>query len=76
MSMINAVSQSWNSALLSADEGWQCRYGSIYLSTESSGDDDRGVRLDKGDVWPFPSGATVYYRAVGGPARISREILA
>lgn len=76
MPMINDVSQTWSSATLSDNEGWQCRLGSVYLSTEASGDSDRGVRLEAGDAWPFPAGTTVYYRAVGGEARISRELLA
>lgn len=76
MPMINNVPTTWDSVTLAASEGWQVREGSAYLSTESSGDDDRGVRLEAGQAWPFPSGATVYYRAAGGETRISREVIA
>ncbi|WP_413219078.1 hypothetical protein [Tritonibacter mobilis] len=76
MTMINNVTATWANETLAQAEGWQCREGAVYLSTESSGDDDRGTRLDKGQAWPFPSGVTVYYRSVGGSARISREQIA
>lgn len=76
MAMINNISQSFTSAVLSQAEGWQVREGAVYLSTEASGDEDRGVRLEVGQAWPFPNGSTVYYRAASGSARISREPIA
>ncbi len=75
MPMINDVTDSWASAELLQNEGWQVREGAVYLSTQSTGDDDRGVRLDWGQAWPFPAGTTVFYRSVGGSARISRELM-
>lgn len=74
--MINDISQTWGNETLTQAEGWQVREGSVYLSEESTGDPDRGVRLDKGQAWPFPTGTTVYYRAVGGVARICRLAIA
>lgn len=76
MTMINNVTEFWESVTISNAEGWQCREGAIYISCDASGDYDRGVRLERGQAWPFPAGATVYYRATGGMARISREVIA
>ena len=75
MTMINCTPE-WNSATLVAAEGWQVRSGAAYLSTEATGPEDRGVRVEKGQAWPFPAEATVYYRSVGGSAVIAREPVA
>lgn len=76
--LIENVSPAWSAGVtLSAAEGWQCREGAVLVSTSGSGSDDRGVMLTAGQAWPFPSGATVYYRRVSSsPAAIAREAIA
>jgi hypothetical protein len=76
--LIENIGEDWSAGvLLTANEGWQCRQGAVLVSTAGSGSNDRGIRLESGQAWPFPEGATVYYRRVSGPgATIAREPVA
>lgn len=75
--LITDVGTDWSDGVtLTEDEGWQCRRGTVLLSTSASGPADRGVYLEAGAAWPFPAGATVYYRRLSGPAVIAREVVA
>lgn len=74
--LIENIGEDWSAegVTLSQAEGWQCRRGVVLLSTQSTGSAERGVRLEAGQAWPFPEGATVYYRRQSGPgAVIARE---
>jgi hypothetical protein len=61
------------SSALATAEGWQCKGGTVLLSTDASGPQNRGVRLADGQGWPFPAGVTVYYRSIAGSPVIARE---
>ena len=76
--MIEDIGEDWSAegVTLDAAEGWQCRDGSVLLSTSSTGAANRGIFLQAGQAWPFPDGVTVYYRGVSRPARIARERVA
>lgn len=67
----------WQSAgPIAQDEGWMARGGDVLLSTDEGGDALRGVRINDGASWPFPEGATVYYRRVSGQPEIHRAPIA
>lgn len=75
--LIETITEDWSEGItLSQAEGWQCRSGAVLVSTEASGPAERGIRLERGQAWPFPVGATVYWRGVSGAALIAREPIA
>lgn len=77
MPMIDPVPNTWTATTaLAANEGWQCREGSVLVTADSSPGDDHGIQLSEGQAWTFPPGTVVQYRAISENAKIQREVVA
>jgi hypothetical protein len=76
MPLITEVPTTWSSGVtLSANELWQARAGTVYISTAASPGADDGLELSALRGLRLSSGLTVKYRRApgGGTAVIARE---
>lgn len=66
MALITDAATGWSSPItLSADEIWQTRKGSIFLTTTASPAADDGIQLNEGNAVQLAAGATLRYRKAG-----------
>jgi hypothetical protein len=77
MALITDAATGWSSPItLTADEIWQTRKGSVFLSTAATPGPDDGLVLNEGNAVQFATGATVSYRKTGpAEAWIARETI-
>lgn len=75
MSLIKNVTTNWsNPVVLAADEIWQARWGSVFLTTTANPDPNDGFALEQGQGVMISAGAQVRYRKEGSVAAlIARE---
>ncbi|MEO0929352.1 MAG: hypothetical protein AAFY14_01705 [Pseudomonadota bacterium] len=75
MALITDASTSWSTPItLTADEVWQARWGSVYVTTTESPAADDGISLHENHAVRFSAGSTVRYRKDGiTDALIARE---
>ena len=75
MALIADAATGWSSpVILTSDEIWQTRKGSVFVSTTGSPAADDGLALHEFHAVQFPAGAVVRYRKEGsGEALIVRE---
>ena len=78
MPMVEDISmETWEPAVtLTQNEAWSCDEGTVRVSADANPGEHDGRKLQKGEAWPFPSGAAVRCRALSEGARISREPIA
>lgn len=72
---IMAASTTWVEVAAAAEDvRWQCRAGSVMLSTKAAPEGDTGTLLRMGEVQDVSTGKAVWYRrASGSVALITRE---
>lgn len=77
MALIADAATGWSTpVLLAADEIWQARKGSVFVSTTSTPDANDGISLHENHAVQFPAGVSVRYRKEGvTEALIVREAL-
>ena len=77
MALITDAATGWSTAVtLSTDEIWQCRKGSVFVTTTSTPAVDDGIALHEMHAVQFPAGVTISYRKEGiTEALIVREAL-
>ena len=77
MALITDAATEWSSPiLLAANEVWQTRKGSVFVSTTNNPASDDGVSLHELHAIQFSGGLSVRYRKTGpGEALIVREVL-
>ena len=75
MALITNATTTWLAATtLVADEVWQTRKGSVFVTTTSNPAADDGIALHANHAVRFSAGLTVSYRKEGGTdALIVRE---
>lgn len=75
MALISDAATTWSTPIvLTADEVWQARRGSVFVTTTSSPDVDDGISLHENHAVRFSAGASVSYRKEGSTeALIVRE---
>lgn len=75
MALITDASTSWSTPItLTADEVWQTRAGSVFVTTTASPAADDGIWLHENHAVRFSAGSTVRYRKDGiTDALIARE---
>ena len=75
MSLVKNITNTWsNPVVLAADEIWQARWGSVFLTTTASPDPQDGFSLEQGQGVLISAGAQVRYRKEGQVAAvIARE---
>lgn len=75
MALITNATTSWSAAVtLVADEIWQARKGSVFVSTEASPAANGGIALQENTAVRFSAGVSVRYRKEGiTEALIARE---
>lgn len=77
MALIKNISNNWSDpVVLTADEVWQARWGSVFLTTTASPDPDDGFSLEQGQGVVIRGGARVRFRKEGTvSALIAREVV-
>ena len=77
MALITDAATTWSTpGTLAADEIWQTRKGSIFVTTTGSPAADDGIALHEMHAVQFPAGTSVSYRKEGTTdALIVREAL-
>ena len=77
MALITDAATTWSSPVtLAADEIWQTRKGSVFVTTTDSPAVNDGVALHEMHAVQFPAGVSVSYRKEGTTeALIVREAL-
>ena len=77
MALITNATTGWSTSItLTSDEIWQCRKGSIFVTTTGTPAADDGIALHEMHAVQFPAGVTVSYRKEGSTdALIVREAL-
>lgn len=77
MALISDAATGWSTSVtLTSDEIWQCRKGSVFVTTTASPDAEDGIALHEMHAVQFPAGVTVSYRKEGTTeALIVREAL-
>jgi hypothetical protein len=66
MARITDATDTWSTAvLLSNDEIWQARAGSVFLTTTATPDAEDGLLIVEGQAVRFSAGQQVAYRRVG-----------
>lgn len=75
MTIITDASTAWSTpVVLSSDEIWQTRKGSIFVTTSASPGAEDGISLHENHAVRFSSGVSVRYRKEGiTEAAIVRE---
>lgn len=75
MALITDAATTWSAPiLLSTDEIWQTRKGSVFVTTTASPDAEDGIGLHENHAIRLPAGASVSYRKEGATdAVIVRE---
>ena len=75
MALISNAGTDWSVPItLTADEVWQTRFGSVFVSTTSSPAGNDGIALPHNHAVRFSAGLTVRYRKEGATeALIVRE---
>lgn len=77
MALITDATTNWSAPIvLTADEVWQTRKGSVFLSTTANPAADDGLALHEFHAAQFSAGSSVSYRKEGaGEAVIVREVV-
>ena len=77
MALVTDAATGWSAPVtLAADEIWQTRKGSIFVTTTASPDAEDGIALHENHAVQFTAGSEVRYRKVGATeALIVREAL-
>ncbi len=77
MALITNATTNWSTAIVLTDnEIWQTRKGSVFVTTTASPDADDGLGLHENHAVQFPAGSTVRYRKEGSTdALIVREAI-
>ncbi len=77
MALISDATAAWSSPItLTADEVWQTREGSVFVTTTSSPDANDGVQLHENHAIRFSAGVSVSYRKEGATtALIVRDVV-
>jgi hypothetical protein len=77
MALIYELKTTWSDpVVLAQDEIWQARYGSVFITTSDTPEDDDGLALVQNDGIRLRAGLQVRYRKEGGTgALIAREIV-
>lgn len=66
MALITDAATTWSAPiLLSTDEIWQTRKGSVFVTTTASPDPADGIGLQENHAIRLPAGAAVSYRKDG-----------
>ena len=66
MALITDASTTWSTPItLAADEVWQTRKGSVFVTTTSSPATDDGISLHENHAVRFSAGSIVRYRKDG-----------
>lgn len=66
MSLITTATTGWSAPVtLSADEIWQARKGSVFVTTTASPVPDDGIALHENHAVRFSAGVTVQFRKEG-----------
>ena len=61
---------------LAETEHWQVYEGVVVVTYDAAGDEDRGIRLRPGQVYPIAAGITPYLRRDTPTAMLMREEVA
>ena len=77
MALISDATTLWSAPIpLTADEIWQARKGSVFVTTTASPAANDGIALHENHAIQFPAGVSVSYRKEGATdALIVREAL-
>lgn len=77
MALVTDVTTSWSDPVtLTADEIWQTRKGSVFVTTTGTPDADDGIALLEDHAIQISAGSTVRYRKEGTTeALIVREAI-
>ena len=71
MALISDAATAWSSPItLTADEVWQTREGSVFVSTTASPVPNDGIQLHENHAVRFSAGASVSYRKEGATAAL------
>lgn len=63
MALITDAATGWSSSItLATDEIWQCRKGSVFVTTTATPTADDGIALHEMHAVQFPAGVVVSYR--------------
>lgn len=66
MALITNAATTWSSPIiLSTDEIWQTRKGSVFVSTTSNPTSEDGIAIHENHAIRLPAGASVSYRKDG-----------
>ena len=66
MTLINDAASTWSAPVtLATDEVWQCRKGSVFVTTTASPDAEDGLSLFENHAAHFSAGLMVRYRKDG-----------
>lgn len=70
MSLIKNITNTWSEpVVLAADEIWQARWGSVFVTTTPNPDPEDGVSLEQGQGVLISSGTQVRYRKEAASTR-------
>lgn len=71
MALISDATTAWSSSItLTADEVWQTREGSVFVTTSSSPAANDGIQLHENHAIRFSAGVSVSYRKEGATAAL------
>ncbi len=71
MALITDATTAWSTPItLTADEVWQTRDGSVFVTTTASPDPQDGIALHENHAVRFSAGASVSYRKEGSAAAL------
>ena len=66
MSLIKNVANTWSApVVLTTDEVWQARWGSVFVTTTLSPDPEDGLSLEQGQGVVISAGSQVRFRKEG-----------
>lgn len=77
MALISDATTAWSPPIaLTADEVWQTRKGSVFVTTTASPDAQDGIALHENHAVRFSAGSSIRYRKEGATeALIVREAI-
>lgn len=71
MALITDATTAWSAPItLTADEVWQTRDGSVFVTTTAAPDANDGIALYENHAVRFSAGASVSYRKEGAAAAL------
>ena len=66
MALVTDAATAWSAAItLTADEIWQARKGSVFVTTTTTPDANDGISLHENHAIRFSAGVSVSYRKEG-----------